>query len=209
MSVWVTSPMMMPAAWARWASATLLTRTFSPRSQRTILPATLDRSSVPRPHCAAVAPSEPVGFLLTSAAYTRGALVPSEVRLAPRTFWPLPSTTVPLAVCQVLAAAVVTQGLTFETVAASGPSLPPAVATKTPEAAALRNATAIGSMMSLSPPAKPTEKLITSTPSETARSMAATMSELKPLASDGSSAVAQSALYVAILAAGAMPVIRP
>ena len=50
---------------------------------------------------------------------------------------------------------------------------------------------------------------MTSTPSATALSIADRMSEVVPAASDGSAAVAQSALYVAIFAAGAMPVMRP
>jgi hypothetical protein len=49
---------------------------------------------------------------------------------------------------------------------------------------------------------------MTSTPSETAVSMAATRSEVEPLAVEAS-CVDQSALYMAIRARGAMPLIVP
>jgi hypothetical protein len=50
--------------------------------------------------------------------------------------------------------------------------------------------------------------LITSTPSATARSIAATRSDVVPLAVDAS-CVDQSALYIAIRARGAMPLTLP
>jgi len=91
---------------------------------------------------------------------------------------PLPSVTdpTPSRLC-VPAATVVTHGLGCATVLPPGPSLPAEVATKTPASAANRKATSTGSRKLVRVPL--IEKLMTSTPSATAWSMAATLSELK------------------------------
>ena len=75
------------------------------------------------------------------------------------------------------AATVVSQGLGWATVDAVGPLLPAEAATNTPASAANRNATSTGSRKFVDVPL--IEKLMTSTPSATAWSIAATESELK------------------------------
>ena len=72
------------------------------------------------------------------------------------------------------AATVVSHGLGWATVAVVGPLLPADAATKTPASAALKNATSTGSRKLVVLPLM--EKLMTSTPSATAWSMAATLS---------------------------------
>ncbi len=67
---------------------------------------------------------------------------------------------------------------------AAGPSLPAEVATKIPAAAAFRNASC--TMLRKSVCVPPTEKLITSTPSATAWSIAAVKSLCQPFAVDAS-----------------------
>ncbi len=64
---------------------------------------------------------------------------------------PLPSTTVPACGATVLAATVVSQGATWLSVDAPGPSLPAEVATKMPALAAERNARSTGSSTSSLP----------------------------------------------------------
>ena len=83
---------------------------------------------------------------------------------------------VPLRGC-VVAATVVIHGDGCATVLAAGPLLPAAAATKTPASAALKKATSTTLVKNVEVP--PIEKLITSTPSMTAWSIAATLSELK------------------------------
>ena len=82
--------------------------------------------------------------------------------------------------------------------------LPAEAATKTPASAAKRNATSTGSRKLVRVPL--IEKLITSTPSATALSIAAMLSELAQPPSPASS---QQTLYMAIRARGAMPLILP
>ena len=76
----------------------------------------------------------------------------------------------------VLAATVVSHGLGWATVDASGPLLPADAATNTPARAANMYARSTGSRKFVLVPL--IEKLITSTPSATAWSIAATLSEL-------------------------------
>ena len=73
------------------------------------------------------------------------------------------------------AATVVTHGLLCATVVAPGPLLPAEVATKTPASAAPKNAISTGSTELVRLPE--IEKLITSTPSAVASSIACTLSE--------------------------------
>ena len=97
---------------------------------------------------------------------------------APLYVTPLPSVTepVPLRLC-VPAATVVSHGLGCATVLVVGPLLPAEAATNTPASAAYRNATSTGSRKLVAVPL--IEKLMTSTPSATAWSMAATLSDPK------------------------------
>ncbi len=74
-------------------------------------------------------------------------------------------------------ATVVTHGPGWATVDEPGPLLPAEVATKMPASAANRKAISTGSRKLVREPL--TEKLMTSTPSATAWSMAATLSVLK------------------------------
>ncbi len=78
------------------------------------------------------------------------------------------SSTFSLILC-VLAATVVSHGLGWSSVLSPGPLLPAEADTKTPAAAALRNASSTGSITEDSEPL-PIEKLMTSTPSLTASS---------------------------------------
>ena len=77
------------------------------------------------------------------------------------------------------AATVVSHGMALSIVVGSGPLLPAAAETKTPEAAALRNESSSKPNVST---LSPTEKLMTSTPSLTASLIAATMSAVLPTA---------------------------
>ncbi len=77
----------------------------------------------------------------------------------------------------VVAATVVIHGEPWSRVDAPGPALPAEADTKTPAAAAPRNAWSVSeTVLSAAPP--PMEKLITSTPSATAWSMPASRSEV-------------------------------
>src|SRR6185295_18896553 len=91
----------------------------------------------------------------------------------------------PLRLC-VPAATVVSHGPGCATVETAGPLLPADAATNTPASAANRNATSTASRKLVRVPL--IEKLITSTPSATAWSIAATLSEPKQPPSWGSSA---------------------
>ena len=118
---------------------------------------------------------------------------------------PLPSVTdpLPLRLC-VPAATVVSHGpgcATLPTV----PALPAEAATNTPASAANRKAISTASRKLLEVPL--IEKLITSTPSATAWSIAATLSEPKQPPPVGVSA--QQTLYIAMRARGAIPLIFP
>ena len=104
-----------------------------------------------------------------------------------------------------LAAVEVSQGPGCATVEAPGPSFPADVATKTPASAANRKATSTGSRKFVREPL--IEKFRTSTPSSTAWSMAATLSELLQPPSEPTSS--QQTLYMATRARGAMPLILP
>ena len=93
---------------------------------------------------------------------------------------PLPSVTEPVPLrLWVPAATVVSQGPGWATVLVVGPLLPAEAATKTPASAAFRKAISTASRKLVCEPL--IEKLITSTPSATAWSMAATLSVLKQL----------------------------
>src|SRR4051812_13635953 len=118
----------------------------------------------------------------------------------------LPVVSVP-SVCRlcVPAATVVSHGPGCSTVLVAGPSLPAEAATNTPASAAYMKAISTASRKLVLEP--PIEKLMTSTPSATAWSMAATLSELKQ--PPPSSVVDQQTLYVAMRARGAMPVTAP
>src|SRR6186997_2975442 len=110
---------------------------------------------------------------------------------------------VPSRLC-VPAATVVSHGpgcATLPTV----PALPAEAATNTPASAANRNAISTASRKLLEVPL--IEKLITSTPSATAWSIAATLSEPKQPPPVGVSA--QQTLYMAMRARGAMPLVLP
>ncbi len=97
-------------------------------------------------------------------------LMPAYLRV------PLPSTTVPAYGATVLAATVVSHGALWSRVDAPGPSLPAEAETKIPAAAAEKKAALVGSSRKSLPLI---EKLITSTPSRMAASMASRMSPLK------------------------------
>src|SRR5688572_13852155 len=146
-----------------------------PRLQSTILPATLAGSSTVGAQNStrdALAPASP------AAVESIRGLDPSALAYdAPAWIAALPSVTEPspLRLC-VPAATVVTHGPGCAT-AESNPALPADVATNTPASAANRKATSTGSRKLVWDPL--TEKLMTSTPSATAWSMAATLSELK------------------------------
>ena len=79
-----------------------------------------------------------------------------------------------------LAATVVSHGELWATVLAAGPLLPAEVAAKTPASAENRNASSTGSTTNVREPEN--ERLMTSTPSAVAWSIAAAMSSVEPLA---------------------------
>src|SRR5918997_2945087 len=135
----------MPTPPARWTSLDFWTRSLTPRSQTTILPRTLARSSVPGTQIEGLATDTPV--LRARAAATSGAGPTSEstVALLPAYFARLPRTTVPAYGATVLAATVVSQGATCSRVDGPGPLLPAEADTKMPPAAADRNAWSTGS----------------------------------------------------------------
>ena len=160
-----------------------MTRAVTPRSQTTILPATLAGSSTARRRrrlrrSTARAASDRRRQRRRPS--SRSA-APDRPRSRPRRrcrSTPLPSVTEPspLRLC-VPAATVVSHGLGCATVLVVGPLLPAEAATKTPASAANRNAISTGSRKLVCVPL--IEKLMTSTPSATAWSIAATLSELK------------------------------
>ena len=120
----------------------------TPRSQTTILPATLAGSSVPATQTDDRATETP--DRLTRAAATSGAgpTLENTVVLMPAYFAPLPSTTVPAYGATVLAATVVSHGATWSRVDGPGPLLPAEVETKMPAEAADRKARSTGSARS-------------------------------------------------------------
>src|SRR5829696_1586358 len=193
----------IPAAPAACAAAALSTRTLPPRSQMMILPVTFAGSSTSslkqRRTDSAGAPARPAaddrinGFEGTA-----------RVSEAPVYVAPLPSVIVPVPPrpCE-LAATVVIHGLGCATCEAPL-VLPAEAATYTPASAANRNATSTGSRKFVRVPL--IEKLITSTPSATAWSIAAMLSELAQPPSPASS---QQTLYAAMRARGAIPLIFP
>src|ERR687886_630976 len=90
-------------------------------------------------HLAASLPASPE--TAAEAASTSGADGSGErLRLTPRYFLPLPSTTVPSNRCAVVAATVVSHGAWCSTEVAAGPLLPADADTNTPAAAACRKA---------------------------------------------------------------------
>src|SRR6476469_6965475 len=118
----------MPTPPPRLTSALLATRSTTPRSQTTTLPAILAGSSDPSPHRAGlVLPGAP-----TLAARTTPALETwLFMMLAPRYLLPSENSTVPCSSCEkLLAATVVSQGAPWLTVLASGRELPAETATK-------------------------------------------------------------------------------
>ena len=149
-SVRFTSTMPFPPA--RFTSADLSARSITPRSQTTILPAVLARLSVSGAQTAASVPVAEAR--LTDRAVTSRArpTSPKTVVLIPAYFLPLPRTTVPAYGATVLAATVVTQGVTWFRVDAPAPALPAEVATKIPAEAADRNAKSTGSSTVSEPP---------------------------------------------------------
>src|SRR5918995_2838638 len=188
-----------PACWTTWLFSI---RALTPRSQTTILPLTFAGSSVPgkqRATEAAGAPAAPAADERTTEPVVGVVFDDAPVYDAP-----LPSVSVASeARACVLAATVVSHGPGCATVEAPGPSLPAEAATNTPARAAKRNATSTGSRKLVLEPL--IEKLITSTPSATAWSIAAMLSELAhPPASPF-----QQTLYAAMRARGAMPLILP
>src|SRR5688500_7881782 len=165
----------MPIPPALWTSWLFSTRALTPRSQTTILPATLAGSRAPRKHSATADALAPAAAAEDER--MTEPLVGVTFEDAPPYDEPLPSVSVASAAREcVLAATVVSQGLGWATVEAPGPLLPAEAATKTPAFDAKRNATSTGSRKFVLVPL--IEKLITSTPSATAWSMAATLSEL-------------------------------
>src|SRR6478735_3366695 len=152
----------MPTPPARLTSALLSTRATTPRSQTTILPATLAGSSELGAHSAASVARAAAVF--TSTASTIGLESTSLLMtLAPANLLPSDSSAVPRRVLSnVEAATLVIQGPAWLTVEAVGPELPAEAATKIPAAAALRNARETASTVELLFPEM--EKFSTSTP---------------------------------------------
>jgi hypothetical protein len=138
----------MPAPPACFTARLLLTRALVPRSQTTILPATLAGSSTAVPllsaavkqrrSAVALAPGRPAACASMTPAVTIVASDGPEYVVGPRVTAPWP-----VRLC-VPAATVVTHGLGWATVKKS-PSLPAEADTKMPDAAALRNAISAGS----------------------------------------------------------------
>src|SRR3954447_16849522 len=171
----------MPTPPARLTSADLATRSYTPRSQTTTFPVTLAGSRLFGPHSRASVALLP-GATAEAPRTAGEAGSGDRLRLTPRYFLPLPRITVPSKRCAVVAATVVSQGATWPTVLGPGPSLPADAETKIPAAAACRNARSARPKAS---PLAPTEKLMTSTPSATAWSIAEMMSASLPLAEAG------------------------
>ena len=168
--------MIMPLPPASSTAALLSTRAIAPRMQTTILLSTAAGSSVPGTQSSASSGSSPARA--ASAAFTSAVLpTPLSMIEAPLILVPSPRTTVPSKAAWVLAPTVVSHGLAWSRVVAPGPELPADAATKIPAWVALRKASSSESSSGLGPP--PMLKLITSTPSMTAWSMAESMSKLK------------------------------
>src|SRR4051794_21433028 len=152
-------------------------RSLPPRMQSTILPATTAGSSAFGWHCpAAVAltPERP-----DAAPSTSGAGPSARVTDAPVAVSPVDSVTVAWNErASESAATAVVHGTSdgAPTVPAPGPVFPAELATKTPAAAALSSAACCGPNSAEVVP--PIDMLMTSTPSATARSIAATTSAL-------------------------------
>jgi len=118
------------------------------------------------------------GGLAAVAESINGALGTATPTPTPVYFAPLPRVTDLLyPTSWVPAATVVSHGIALSTVDGFGPELPAAAETNTPAAAACRKASSSGPKVST---ASPTEKLMTSAPSATAWSIAATMSTSLP-----------------------------
>ncbi len=131
----------MPTPPAFFTARLLSTRALLPRSQSTILPATLAGSSCGGllTHCAAASSVLPAAPLVRAS--TIGAVTATGPVPAPWKAWPSPSVTVLVADRSwVPAATVVVHGMPLSTVDAPGPELPAEAATNTPALAALRNA---------------------------------------------------------------------
>src|SRR5258705_7535879 len=163
----------MPMPPASATARLLLVRAFTPRSHRTIFPATLAGSSTATPalsdfakQSAAEAALAP-GAAAAVASIRKAGPTAAAARDGPLYFALLPSVTLPrpLRLC-VPAATVVIHGEGWATVDVAGPSLPAEAETKTPASAANRNAISAGSRKLVDVPL--IEKLITSTPSATA-----------------------------------------
>src|SRR6476469_3518553 len=141
----------MPTPPPRATSALLATRSTTPRSQTTTLPATFAGSSVPGPQSA----GDDGGFAAAAlaASTTPASLTSRFMMLAPRNLVPSANSTVPWSSWEkLLAATVVTQGAPWLTVLAVGPELPAEAATKMPVDAAFRKATETGSMTEVAEP---------------------------------------------------------
>ena len=168
----------MPTPPAALTAALLSVRALVPRVQTTTLPLTLTGSSTAgvrkqRRSWLASAPGRPA----SSARMTGLGASATALNEAPVYTAPLPSVTLAdKARSCVEAPTVVSQGLTWAT-ATAGPLLPADAATKTPALAARKNACSTGSLTLVWLPLM--EKLITCTPSATALSMAATLSDVK------------------------------
>jgi hypothetical protein len=138
---------------------------------------------------------------------TIGAVTSRSASEEPLYFAPLPSVTepAPSRSC-VPAATVVIHGLGCATVLVVGPALPAEAATNTPASAAYSQAISTGSRKLVCVPL--IEKLMTSTPSATAWSIAATLSVVKQPAL-AVPPTPQQTLYAAMRARGAMPLMLP
>src|SRR5512132_4288528 len=141
----------MPFPPARFTSADLSTRETTPRSQTTIFPAALARLRVFGAQTVASSAAAEARFTDRAVTSRAGPRLPRTVVLIPAYFLPLPRTTVPAYGATVLAATVVTHGVTWFAVDAPGPALPAEVATKMPADAADRNARSTGSSTASEP----------------------------------------------------------
>src|SRR5436305_2826868 len=168
--------MIMPTPPASLTAWLLSVRLTTPRWHSTILPVTLAGSSEPSLHT--VASSAVAGALAAVAESISGADGTAAPTPTPVYVFPLPRVADLLnPVSCVPAATVVSHGIALSTVDGAGPELPAAAETNTPAAAACMKASSSGPNPSR---LSPIEKLMTSTPSATAWSMAATMSTSLP-----------------------------
>src|SRR6185295_12496460 len=142
----------MPTPPASLTACALLTSTLPPRSQTTILPATLAGSSCGTPDVLSAARKQRATSAGTapaaaaSVASINGDGPTAAVYEAPLKVVPLPSVTEPLpSRLWVPAATVVIHGDGCATVAVAGPLLPAEAATNTPASAANRKAISTGS----------------------------------------------------------------